>query len=93
MTRYRYVLKADQYTSGYGGKWLNIDTPVTVTASDFEEASKKATALMSAPRNDTNGWKFFVSSVEELAPEPEVIPAPQLPEIALRTKFRLKGIR
>lgn len=93
MTRYRYVLKADQHTSGYGGKWLNIDTPVTVTASGFEEASKKATALMSAPRNDTNGWKFFVSSVEELAPEPEVIPAPQLPETALRTRFRMKGIR
>lgn len=93
MTRYKYVLKADQHTSGYGGKWLNIDTPVTVTASDFEEASRTALGIMPAPRKDTNGWKFFVSSVEEMPPEPEPVPIPQLPEIPLRTKFRLKGIR
>lgn len=93
MTRYRYVLKADQHTSGYGGKWLNIDTPVTVIAPDFEEAERKARALLSPSRSDTNGWKFFVSSVEELEPEPEVVPAPHFPEMPLRTKFRLKGVR
>ena len=84
MTQYTYVLSADQHTSGYNGKWLNLDIPVTVVAGDYEEAKQEALSILPPPRTDTNGWRFFMKSITRYEPEWVERPSP---------RFRKRGVR
>ena len=95
MTEYTYVLHADQRTSGYNGKWLNLDISVTVVAGDYEEAKKEALRILHLPRTDTTGWRFFLKSVTRYEPpfpppaEPPVVEWAERPS----PRFRKRGIR
>lgn len=91
MTTYKYELEADQKTSGYGGRWLELNRQIEVFAPNYAEATRKALEALPTSRSDTNGWVFTTKKITEVS-EPDIAPEEIYFEPReIRKKFRMKG--
>lgn len=95
MTKYTYVLKADQQTGGYNSSYRNMDIVVTVVAETWDLAQEEAKRILPPLKSSTSSWAFWSKSItpyEEPWPPPPVIDE-QAFEPSARKKLRLRGVR
>lgn len=95
MTKYTYVLKADQQTGGYHNRYLGMDIPVTVVAENYEEAKEEAIRVLPPIKSGAASWAFWSNGIsvyeEPFPPPPEVHESASEPQA--RKKMRLRGVR
>lgn len=87
MSKYTYVLKADQQTGGYNSSYRNMDIVVTVVAETWDLAQEEAKRILPPLKSSTSSWAFWSKSITPYEePRPDLI---QLGNEALRLLSRI----